>query len=634
MPDNQLFKTLCQKDTLQIGWHLAQTDSRDDFLSDPNGYADYASSLPERIDYLISEIESLRFRPRHLIEVQVPKSGLSVRPGNVLPIGESMVLHAITYLIAPRIDKYLDGQVYSYRLVGDWEKKIKKGRGLFREASREIPFLKKKTVRQFDPFASWYEAWPDFQNARSSAVLSDGYTHLTKTDITAYFENIDLRTLEALLRRYLPNEPRLIRLLMRVLGSWTRRTSSGIPVGRGIPQGSDVSSFLGNIYLIPLDSELKKFCKSRDAKWFRYVDDVEVYTKSERDARDVVYLVNEELRALHLNLQGSKTQILTGAKLIAELSTADDKILDSASQALSKLKSQKKVDQKAVSAELLKLRPLAGRYRRGLPNSIVGLNRSEDRTLRRLMTCYGMAGRPYLKSVALSCLQELPEMRILEKSLKYLSNLDYKYHGEAIKKLLGMLENGVFPLPYQAAIVIEKIGMMHPIEMVSIASTVRRYGLKKGRNWMVKQKAGETIAQYPYREGYAESVSRKLLADSEPWVRRAGMVVLTRTSVENVHNRLDELIYSPDPPVSEMALFYSRHLRDDEFARGALSSIRKSNQSDYSISKQLPRLWLLTCSKSRTLLSDISEYLGAIETKSVRLQAHFNSLRARAERGV
>jgi len=91
---------------------------------------------------------------------------------------------------------------------------------------------------------------------------------------------------------------------MRILHSWTRRTPAGIRIGRGIPQGNNVSSFLGNVYLAPLDKILVAFARKTGAVWFRYVDDIKVFTKRFNDARDAVFLINGGLRNLHLNLQG------------------------------------------------------------------------------------------------------------------------------------------------------------------------------------------------------------------------------------------------------------------------------------------------------------------------------------------
>ncbi len=62
-----------------------------------------------------------------------------------------------------------------------------------------------------------------------------------------------------------------INLLMHILEYWTWRSCEGKPVSRGIPQGNEVSSFLGNVYLLSLDEEFKKFFKKNEIKYFRYV---------------------------------------------------------------------------------------------------------------------------------------------------------------------------------------------------------------------------------------------------------------------------------------------------------------------------------------------------------------------------
>jgi len=319
MASDQLFNELKKPEIIKIGWHLAQGDSRDDFVKDPVSYADYSINLSQRLEYLIEQIQANRYRPRHLIEVDVPKSGLSVRPGNVLPIEEAAILHAAIYLLAPKLDKKLGAPVYSYRLHEDWEKKAKKGQSLFREVEVEVPFLKKKTIRKISPFEAWYERWPAFEEDAKEAYLSGGYTHLTKTDIFSFFEHIDLRMLHDLLRSLLKTEEeKLLQLIFTILSGWSRASNAGMPLARGIPQGNDVSSFLGNVFLIPLDRALERFAKKHDAKWFRYVDDGKVYTRSEEDARAVVFEINDELRRMHLNLQGSKTEIISGDALKAE----------------------------------------------------------------------------------------------------------------------------------------------------------------------------------------------------------------------------------------------------------------------------------------------------------------------------
>ena len=268
-------------------------------------------------------------------------------------------MHAIVYLLAPLLDGKLDKGVYSYRLHSDWEKRAKKRDSMFHEGATHFPFLKKKTIRAISPFEAWYELWPEFEAEAIRACTEEGYTHLTKTDITAYFENIDLRLLETQIRFSLKREEnRVLQVLFRVLEGWTRVTSTGTPVGRGIPQGNEIGSFLGNLYLVPLDRALIRFCKTHDAKWFRYVDDVKVFTKSEKDARDAVFVVNHALRSLHLNLQGSKTDILSGERLEHELDDSEEEQVDEAYKEILKLDRRNPQHRSLITKHLKPLKPL------------------------------------------------------------------------------------------------------------------------------------------------------------------------------------------------------------------------------------------------------------------------------------
>ena len=629
MTDNRLFGELCKPEVMKIGWHLAQLDSRDDFFSDPLEYADFASNLTERLEFLVQEVKALRYRPRDVINVDVPKSGLSVRPGNVLPIEESVVLHSIVFLLAPKLDPKLDSSVYSYRLHKDWKARAKRGRSLFHEDEKELPFLRRQTIRKFDPIEPWYAAWPEFDRARRAAVKTQGYTHLTKTDITSYFENIDLRLLETQIRSFLSREPLLIQILMRILESWTRVTSAGIPIGRGIPQGNDVSSFLGNLYLIPLDHALRSFCRKRNAVWFRYVDDVDVYSQSYDDARDAVFAINQALRGLHLNLQGSKTVILEGADLDKELDDTESQQIDSVWEKVQKLECRSSKNAKQITTLLNTVRPLTRRFRKGLPKSVSNLAAKDNRIFRRLMTVYGRCGRPYLKESAIFALEGLPEIRLLRKSLSYLAQTPVSYHDEICDGLLGMLERNLFPIPYQAACVVETVASLHPEHPDRYQSRIRQYAFGRKREWTVRQKAAEALAALPGKETTFQSLARQLLADDHPWVRRSGCLILTRCGVQFVRDTVHQLVYHPDQHISRVATFYARHLDDPRFAAAAIAQIRRAKTSPPAFVRHLSTLWLLRASADVESVRSVREYLDHHNgTKSGLVRWHTDKLRA------
>lgn len=103
-------------DLLKRAWHLARNDSRTDFIYDSFRYNDYAFRLEDNLKGLLIKIEAGSYYPQPLLEIDVPKSTLAVRPGTVVEIEDRIVLFAILCLIAPILDKKLPTTVYSYRL--------------------------------------------------------------------------------------------------------------------------------------------------------------------------------------------------------------------------------------------------------------------------------------------------------------------------------------------------------------------------------------------------------------------------------------------------------------------------------------------------------------------------------------
>jgi hypothetical protein len=619
-----LFKKLCTPQSIGIGWHLAHGDSRSDFATDPLGYADYALTKSDRFRFIIEQIRDQHYRFTRLTDIDIPKSGLSVRPGNVLPIEESTILHAIVYLIAPKIDPKLHKGVYSYRLAKDWKKRSRKANSLFHHADvANIPFLKRRTLRSINIEEPWYAAWPEFDAASIRAVKKRGFTHLTKTDITAYFENIELSTLASLLNRYLPTEPAIVDILTRILHYWTRHTQSGIPIGRGIPQGNNVSSFLGNIYLIPLDEELERFCQDREAVWFRYVDDVKVFTKRYEDARDAVFLISQVLRQLHLNLQGSKTEILTGVGLEEELFDSDLEIMN---VLISKLNNGKKpLTMKQITKVVRSAHRVTVQFTSGLPYSVATLDSRESRLFRRSLTLFTMARRPQMRKASIHALRHLPDLRVLRSTLRYLTALDPKYHDETLEALFTLLDNHELPFSYQVAETIESIKFLSPSDPSKLASRLRQLGFRKNSHWYVRQKTVETVSVLPYREPSVERFATHALEDESPWVRRAGAVLAVRGGIGWVRKKVDLLCYHADPDVARIGLYWKRHLDDPQYVGLAFGGLPKG-MNDRVFIRRLPMIYLLRCHQETKVGNRLYALLESVKSKNSVIKWHRGSI--------
>lgn len=305
-----LWDDLCEIRTLKRGWHIARSELSRDFAEIPYATDCIARDLDRYLHELSTCLKSGTYRPGALIEVDVPKGPFGLRPGSVLQLRDRIVANAIVLLIAPKLDRRLRPCVYSWRV----QKPFPKKGPIFDEGALEdMPFLKAKTIRKWiDPQEPWYALWPRFDQESKEMILGTGakFRYMATSDIAAYFENIQLQLLREHLLSGLPGERQIINLLLGMLESWVVKSMDGFTPDRGIPQGSSVGSFLGNYFLKPLDDAIWAMRRSGRIAYFRYMDDVRIFTNSMEDAREALLTMLRTLRRLHLNVQTAKTRVL------------------------------------------------------------------------------------------------------------------------------------------------------------------------------------------------------------------------------------------------------------------------------------------------------------------------------------
>lgn len=156
---DSLYRRLYDINLLRKAWHLARSDTRTDFIEDPFKYNDFAFKLKENLHSISIDLKNEQYHPKPLVNIDVPKSTLSVRPGSVISIDDRIVLFAITRLVAPTLDKKLPQTVYSFRLKEKVDNK-----SLFKDLEiLKFPFLKGRTIRKrIDIVEPWYGQWPKF----------------------------------------------------------------------------------------------------------------------------------------------------------------------------------------------------------------------------------------------------------------------------------------------------------------------------------------------------------------------------------------------------------------------------------------------------------------------------------------
>ncbi len=321
---NELWEKAISRKGLEAGWHLTRAELANGFYFDQYGQQAVAQNLRAQIAEIRRQLVTDTYRFRPLRQVPIPKGSLATRPGSHLPLRDRIVLWSIVRQLAPTFDEILSRNVYSYRL-----KENPQEGELFKEGDvLEIPFLKRKSIlKELDPFEPWYDSWPDFE-IRTREEIGSGYNFLSVSDISGYFENISLDVLKDQIISELKNEPVLSNFLATGLSEWVNMTHGGLRPRRSIPQGSGISSFFGNIYLIPIDESFKALQGQFDFKYIRYMDDIRIFSRDLATARMAIFRLEKVVRDLHLNLQSSKTKILIETPTKKEITNSlfDDRI--------------------------------------------------------------------------------------------------------------------------------------------------------------------------------------------------------------------------------------------------------------------------------------------------------------------
>ncbi len=115
----------------------------------------------------------------------------------------------------------------------------------------------------------------------------DGYSFVLKTDIINFFPTIDPGRLRKIFHSYFDDS-----FLRELFEQYLSQTRQG-----GIPQGTPISPFMANLYLLSLDEELSE---RKDIIHFRYIDDFIVFCKSKDVAEEVHRVLAEQLAEIGL----------------------------------------------------------------------------------------------------------------------------------------------------------------------------------------------------------------------------------------------------------------------------------------------------------------------------------------------
>ena len=248
--------------------------------------AEYGKDLDTNLPDLSKRLKRMGYRPQPRRRTYVPK------PGSVKgrPLGISCLE-----------DKVVE------QLGGGWEPRGGQAVKRVLEPIYEAQF--EPNNYGYRPGRSVHECLDDLGRTIQQRRVND----VVEADIRSFFDTVNHEWLLRFLRHRL-GDPRLLRLVQRMLKAGVMEDGLTEVSEAGTPQGSILSPLLSNIYLhyvldLWLNRVVREQCQG-EAYYFRYADDFVAGFQYQRDAEAFLAALGGRLQRFELELAPEKTRCL------------------------------------------------------------------------------------------------------------------------------------------------------------------------------------------------------------------------------------------------------------------------------------------------------------------------------------
>jgi hypothetical protein len=262
-------------------------DQKSDFILSPHYASIFVHSGEDLWEQLESSLRSGSFEPELPITVEVPKPTGLTRPGSILKPMDRLIYQALIDVLAPIAERNID-------------------------RSRAFSYILLDPDPEFRMFEDHHDCLNQLQESIKQYSEDPRWSYAIRADVANFFERLYQHVLINLLHSSgCPSGA--VNLLEQLLSLWMERDS------HGILQGMFPSDFLGNFYLVGLDSSLEVL----GVPSARFVDDLYIFYGSKPDAQKGMTELCKSLRREGLHLSDRKSQILEVEKLIHEETQID-----------------------------------------------------------------------------------------------------------------------------------------------------------------------------------------------------------------------------------------------------------------------------------------------------------------------
>lgn len=489
------------------------------FFTHPFEFELYASNK-DWLSAAEKQLTSGHYVPAQARAIDVPKPGFHIRPASHLSIQDQLALQYILLECKNQLAPFLAWSAGNIRFSY---------------------ILSNKTNKWF---TSTLAGWKNFRTA-SLAKIESGAQNVLITDISGFYENIDIQRLITELK-YAGVKTETANLLSACLNKWAG------PRHRGIPQGFTPAHLLSEFYLDSMDRSLK----SAGFDHLRYADDIRIFSKTKDEARRGLHKLTVLLRDRGLNLQTAKSKILSGEEAKQEIDGVQPVINGVSSKMAEELELLE-----AIGYVGLEESKKALENHESPPPEVLKIAWTEfsngehggfNKTLfHYLLNRLAVAGMDDAILYVLDCLRERPEET--KYCLDYLNHFSQAYPG-SIGQVVDILVDGGTLYEYQRYLILKWL-FESKIKNEKVLDFCRSVGA-----W-----SGDRIVVRPYVIAYVglfamhhdQELLELLYRDSTDWLDRATIVCAIRHTAPELRNSFYGRVFGENPLV-DAAVKYSK----------------------------------------------------------------------------
>ncbi|MGD8717875.1 MAG: PAS domain S-box protein [Candidatus Zixiibacteriota bacterium] len=561
----------CSADDLAAAWPYARRDAADNFVFDVIDYEDVKHNLPHIIRRLERELRTDQYKPAPLLSVDIPKRPYTIRPGAVVSLIDLIVLYALVRKIAPALDAKLSPGVFSYRWVPEGKKPKW---SIFSESTQDEcgidEILPAAPFAPYPPFdeaapAGWFRGWIEYhERAKDSAAR---YNYCAVGDVTAYFENVAVTSLFNRIGDLLgPEHSEALTRLRRFYEYWAWHPAGTTTRGEVLPQGNDISLFLSNFYLTKLDEAMAAEVQNDPRRYFRYVDDICVFTDTQEQAHHSLLTGDRVLRDLGLNLNTEKTGIVPTSRLF----------------------------DRDVERWLEDMSPVTANAAENARDFFKNRFDADDvekweRAYLRALTTLQRAGDCSVAPAALQVFLENPTYKLLVKNFDYLSFFAERFRfGDDVAR---RITEGTFNFPFHKHYLYRLAAYCR-----QNSPSLREQALEEARGdaeWYVRIAALYCLNTFNLSPDELDAVEELAGSEAHPQVARAALVVLRQRPADEVASAEDHFLFTTAPGQENLREYFFRLTTEEELARAVLERIRNQEVASRAFLNRLHQLDLL-----------------------------------------